>query len=85
MTLTIQLSAEAERWLTAQAAAAGTTPEAIVTGLVEQSKPREKTFAEICEPIRREFEASGMTEEELDALVEEARQEIWEEKQRRGQ
>ena len=69
MTLTIRLSPETERWLTAEATAANITPEAFAAGLIETAKPREKTFAEICEPIRREFETSGMTEEELDALV----------------
>ncbi|HXG66734.1 MAG TPA: hypothetical protein VNO70_16655 [Blastocatellia bacterium] len=36
---------------------------------------------EILAPFRKEFAESGMTEDEFDNLIEEARQEIWEEKQ----
>ena len=39
------------------------------------------SFAEIAEPFSREFDESGMTEEELDALVHQVREEIWQEKQ----
>ncbi len=39
-----------------------------------------KTFREILAPVRASFKASGMTAEELDALVEEEREAIWQEK-----
>ncbi|MEK6410881.1 MAG: hypothetical protein AABN34_28485 [Acidobacteriota bacterium] len=32
---------------------------------------------EILGPVREQFAASGMTEEDLDALIEEVREEIW--------
>ncbi|HEV3386723.1 MAG TPA: hypothetical protein VG097_18045 [Gemmata sp.] len=41
----------------------------------------EKTLDEILAPFRQSFAESGMTEEELDVLIEEARKEVWEEKQ----
>lgn len=42
-----------------------------------------KPFREIMAPVRASFKASGMTAEELDALVEEERETIWQEKQQR--
>ena len=38
-------------------------------------------FDEIAAPLRQDFQASGMSEEELGALVEEAREEVWREQQ----
>ncbi len=40
------------------------------------------TFAEIVAPIAEDFRRSGMTEDELDALIEQERQAIWDESQR---
>jgi len=40
-----------------------------------------KPFREILAPVRASFKASGMTAEELDALVEAEREVIWQEKQ----
>ncbi len=42
-----------------------------------------KPFREILAPVRASFKASGMTAEELDTLVEEEREAIWQEKQQR--
>lgn len=42
----------------------------------------EKTLSEILEPIRQSFDQSGMSEEELDALFEEARRAVFEESRR---
>ncbi len=39
-----------------------------------------KSFREILAPVRASFKASGMTAEELDALVKEEREAIWQEK-----
>lgn len=38
------------------------------------------TIDEILEPIRKQFVESGMTEEDLDALIDEAREEVWQAK-----
>jgi hypothetical protein len=40
-----------------------------------------RTLEEILTPVREEFESSGLTDEELASLVEEIREEIWQEKQ----
>ena len=47
------------------------------------SRAGEKTLAEILAPIHEDFRKSGLTEAELDALLEECREEVWQEKQAR--
>ena len=42
------------------------------------------TLRDILTPIHQEFRASGMSEDELDALIEECREEVWQEKQARN-
>jgi hypothetical protein len=85
VTLTITLPEAVEKRLAEQAAKDGKTPEALAGELIEKAvtPAKEKTFAEILAPVREEFAASGMTEEELDALIEEAREEVWQEQQRK--
>ena len=46
---------------------------------MKEEKPLPETFAEVCAPIAQAVAASGMTEEELDQLVQEAREEVWQE------
>lgn len=41
------------------------------------------TFDEITALMRRDFKESGMTEEEFDTLIEEAREEVWRKKSKR--
>lgn len=82
MTLTITIPEPVERRLAAEAAAAGKTVEALAGEAVAAAfapPAGEKTFDEIAEPFRVSFEESGMTEEELDELVEQVREEIWQE------
>src|SRR5438270_13107389 len=45
--------------------------------------PSSRTPEEILTTVRQEFEKSGMSDEELASLVEEIREEIWQEKQSR--
>jgi hypothetical protein len=49
--------------------------------LIEAELLSQQTFAEILAPIREGFRKSGMTEEQLDALFEEARQKVHQEEQ----
>ncbi len=81
MRLTIELSPTVESRLAAHAARQGTTAEAVVKELVEQKFMEPRTFDEILAPFRQSVAESGMTDEELDALVEEARELHWQEKQ----
>ncbi len=86
MTLTISLPLDMEKKLRARAAATGKDVDTFVREVIEEKLHTPQTFDEICAPIREEFEKSGMTDEELAALVEEIREEIWQEKQaRKGQ
>jgi hypothetical protein len=90
MTLTLQLPPEIEKQLLERAAQAGQSAEVLALNLIEQAlrdngatSHADKTFAEIFAPVREEFRQSGMTEDELHGLIEEARNEAWREKQAR--
>jgi pyruvate/oxaloacetate carboxyltransferase len=74
MTLTVSISAEAEAKLIAKAAAAGVDVTTFAAQTLERaaSKP---TLEEILAPLRSEFERSGMTEDELTQLLEQAKHE----------
>jgi hypothetical protein len=84
MTITIRLSESVERLLADRAAKAGKSIEDVALESIERDVVGGKTMAEIMAPFAAEFAASGMTEEELDALVEEAREEIYREKHGHG-
>ncbi len=58
----------------------GSTPEAFAIGLIESALLSHRPFEELDEPIAQSFDESGMTEEEFDALIEQERQAVWEEK-----
>jgi predicted DNA-binding protein len=97
MTITLHLPPETERKLQEWAARTGQTVEGYVQDLVERvvrgtngaaqatetaaSRAGEKTLAEILAPIHEDFRKSGLTEAELDALLKECREEVWQEKQ----
>jgi hypothetical protein len=83
MTLTIELPEPVERKLAERAARAGKTAEALAAELIEREVGREPTLAEIMAPFAQEFAESGMTEAEFDDLIEEAREEVWQEQQRK--
>ena len=98
MTITIHLSPEEERRLAERAARSGQDPTSyihrLITEALEVDAPAENgtsvpqearpTLAEILAPVHEDFRRSGMTEEGLDALVEEVREEIWQVKHGRA-
>ena len=51
----------------------GKTPPEYVRFLIERDLLAEKTFDEILKPIREGFKKSGVTEDELDGIVDRAR------------
>jgi len=80
MTITIDLSPEEERRLFERAARNGEDVGSFLRGLIAREiQTPAMSLDEALAPVRRQFEESGMTEEGLAALVEEAREEIWHE------
>jgi hypothetical protein len=79
MTINISLSSEQERLLTERAAQAGKGVTAYVYHLIDRDIRAESLDA-ILAPVRRNFEQSGMTDDDLATLVEEVREDIWREK-----
>lgn len=79
MTLTITLKPEQERRLAERAARAGQDVAAYVHHLIDRDIDTESLDV-ILAPVRRNFEESGMTDDDLTALVEEVREGNWREK-----
>ena len=77
MTITIDLSPDEERRLQERAAQLGQDLPTYLRRLIREDldaalPARGRTFAEILAPVHEDFRKSGMTEGELDALLEEA-------------
>jgi len=72
MTLNIELNPDLEAKLRSRAAAAGKDPEAFALEAVAEKLSRQETFDEILAPLRREVRESGMSETELNSLLESA-------------
>lgn len=83
MTVTIELKPETEAILQKRASAQGCDVARYVQSLVEKEARSPRSFDEILAPLRREVEASGITERELDDLFTEARRKVFQAKQRR--
>jgi hypothetical protein len=94
MALTITLSPETEEKLRKLAAQSGQTSEGFVRQLVERevlgsngpplgeetARPAARTFDEIFAPLRKEVAESGISDDDLDGLLEQARKEVWQER-----
>lgn len=83
MTLTISVPPNIGALLKEKAKNEGKDVAEYVEDLIEKDVDRAQTLDEILAPIRRNFAESGMTEEDLDALVESERQAMREEKNAR--
>lgn len=80
MTVVLELKPEVEAALQKKALSSGFELSVYLERLVERDVERIKAFDDILAPIRKNFADSGMTEEELDELVERERQAVWDEK-----
>ncbi len=83
MTLTITLKPETEAKLKNHAVALGYEIDDFVENLIEKELNKQKTLDEIFAPVRQEFKEQGMTEDELDGLIYQARREVYAEKKAR--
>jgi len=64
----------------AEAVRQGVSAQTYLLGLVETSILSQRSFEELAEPMAQDFDASGMSEDEFDVLIEEERQAIWNER-----
>lgn len=65
--------------------ARGTDRAEYIRRLVERDVEESSTLDEILAPFREQVRTSGVTDEELTSLFEEAREEAWQERQARTQ
>lgn len=81
MSITIPLSSDEEQALRERAARMGQDITSYLHGLIRAdlsaaTPPRDRGFAEILAPVHDDFERSGMTQGELDTLLDGARREL---------
>lgn len=82
VTVKLSLTPEEEQMLLWCVTEKGQDVAGYLHTLVEEDLRRPPALSEILAPIHEEFRQSGMTEDELSALIDEAREEVWQEKQR---
>jgi predicted DNA-binding protein len=79
MPITLDVSVEAEEALRNRAHRHGLDIATYVRHIVEMNIRSCGTFDEVLAPIRQGFAESGLTERELDMLLEQARDAVWQE------
>ena len=80
-TLTVQISnPETIHAITEKARRHGIAPEKYALELLETALLSQQPFEALAEPFAQSFDDSGMSDDEFDALIEEERQAIWNEK-----
>ena len=79
MSTTISIPTELEQKISERAASRGLALDEYVREILRRDAEA-PSLDEILAPVRDQFAASGMTEDDLDALVEKERQAIWNEK-----
>lgn len=81
MSFPIDLPPELERALRQHAARAGQKVDAFVLQAIQEKIAKARTFDEVCAPFVEAVAASGIGDEEFNRFFEEAREEVWQEKQ----
>ncbi|OWK36612.1 hypothetical protein [Fimbriiglobus ruber] len=84
----LTLPPDTEKKLRAKAGSAGLPLEIYLVRLAEldaanEPLPPKATFEEVVAPVRAAFQDSEMTDDDITDLVQEAREEVWQEKQSR--
>lgn len=81
MTVVLELKPEVEEALQNKAKAKGFEVNVYVEKLIEKDVDQYKTLDEILAPVHKEFEESGMSEDELNEFIDDLREKVWQEKQ----
>ena len=84
MTVVLELKPEVERALQKKAEAKGSPVNAYVEELIQKDVDLGPTLDEILAPVRKQFDDSGMTEEELDDFMNGVREKAFRERQSNG-
>lgn len=79
-TLTLEINSPIILEALARAARQGVPPQSYLLGLVETSLLSQRSFEELAEPLAQSFDESGLSEDELEALIDEERQALWQER-----
>jgi hypothetical protein len=77
MPITVNLTADTERKLRERASQVGQDVAALARELIERAIDTKPSLDEILAPFRRQVAESGVTDDELTALFDEARSEAW--------
>lgn len=83
MDITISIRPEMQERLQQRAMDSGQDVEGYVERLIEKALSGPQSIDELLAPVRKQFAESGMTDDELDTLIEDVREEVWQEKQGR--
>ena len=81
MDITISIRPEMQERLQQRATDSGQDVEAYVQRLIEKALSGPQRIDELLAPVRKLVAESGISDDELDALIEEVREEVWQEKQ----
>lgn len=81
MTLTINLPPELENTVRREAARNGQDVPAFVLQALHEKLAKARTFDDVCAPFAHAVAATGISDDEFDQFFEEAREEVWQEKQ----
>ena len=76
MTVTLELRPELEEKLRRRALAKGQRLDGYLLDVIERDADAKRSLDEILAPFRAEVEASGITDAEFDAFIEEIRNEV---------
>ena len=76
MSLVVDLDPKVEEALKRRAAIQGTPVDSYVRNLIE----RDLSYEEVMAPVWKDFDDSGMTEDEFGGFVESLREKVWQEK-----
>ena len=80
MEITISIPPDVQDRLRQRAVESGQDVAGYVETLIERDLSSSMSLRDLYAPVRRQIEQSGMSESELDALIEEAREEAYQER-----